>query len=105
MTVDIQYRIDDVVNFNYEKKEACSFCSGSGELMGHDGTTVACPKCTGVGMFELSPKVITSEKGNITNIEIKWKTGEAAPAVIYTIDMVNGGEVKIPQADITEKVN
>lgn len=111
MTVDIQYRIDDVVNFNYERKEACTFCSGSGKLMGHDGTSVTCPRCQGVGMFSLVPAVETVEKGTIMNIQIDWRTGEAAPKVVYEIDVAGnmpGGMdnvLKIDQDDILEKVN
>lgn len=109
MTVDILYRIDDVVDFNYEKREICGFCGGSGKIAGFDGTELTCPKCQGAGYFTLIPRIETIEKGNIVNIAIDWKTGEAVPEVVYTINMINGGamtgRVKIPQDDIIDKVN
>lgn len=109
MTVEIQYGIDDVVNFNYEKTENCGFCGGSGIVNGQDGSSITCPKCQGVGVFSFVPKIETREKGTIVDIKLKWKKNDAIPTVVYVIDRLEGtalgvNQVEVAQANIIDKI-
>lgn len=85
MNVEFQYKIGDRIwfkeLFNNVRNEKCSFCGGTGEVIGIDATTEDCPRCEGRGYTHTRGNEWMRVEGPIMGMEIFFYDGE--PMVRY----------------------
>lgn len=107
MLIDIQYAIDDIVEFIHSgsstTKCTCGFCGGSGEIVGLDGSKDECPRCEGKGFTEYLSKCDLTYVEPIKDIRVQWREG-IEPEVFYQPQGWSWSQTWIPQKDVVGKV-
>ena len=107
MKVEVKYKEGDIVRFkrkeNITTSCTCTFCGGSGQVIGLDGTRDDCPRCEGRGYTEESHEEEIIEESMICNIHVKFDNKAQKYNVFYNMSEWQLSQLDVPQEDIIEK--